>query len=94
MEGRASARPGHAEACPSERWPNQKRGCVRARATQLGRSYVPFLISYPAPMSARVCRGAARLGPESAEYHAAATVSNYQWPPDRFLLRRRTLHCR
>src|SRR5207244_7585603 len=73
---------------------NQKRGCVRARATQLVRSYAPFLISYPTPMSARVYRGAACLGPESAEYHAAVALPNYQRAPDCFLLRGRTLHCR
>jgi len=73
---------------------HQKRSCVRATATQLVRSYVPFFISYPARMSARVCRGAAGPGPESAQHHATAALSNYQRPPDRFLLRRRTLHCR
>src|SRR5207237_6098347 len=73
---------------------NQKRSCVHATATQLVRSYAPFFISYPARMSACVCGGAARPGPESAQYHAAAALSNYQRPPDRFLLRGRTLHCR
>jgi len=32
-------------------------------------------------MSARVCGGAARPGPEPAQYHAAAALSNYQRPP-------------
>src|SRR4029077_8738579 len=71
----------------------QKRGCVRGTATQLVRPYAPLFISYPAWMSARVCGGAARPCPEPAQYHAAAALSNYQRPPDRLLLRRRTLHC-
>src|SRR4029450_7276554 len=61
---------------------NQKRGCVGGGATQLVRSYALSLILYPAPMSARICRSAIRLRPESAEHNTAATVSNYQRASD------------